>query len=243
MTADGPEIANIELAGIFERDGKGGEPSGHQEKARAPFGCGESRRALISSGNANKTETIAVRDIRRSELSLTFQEKWAGLRSGVELMPRYEAFDPVEFSEFLPNMVVVTVDPASRTMPIRLAGSAIRDFVGFELTGQDFLKFDTQIDDAVGWQHRSAYHDQPCGRYEELDVQFSGKCVEGCSLTILPLMGSAAERLILVLVDFKEVMLSKHAGHTAKSAKPADLSICLDIGAGVPGSGPEGDLP
>lgn len=126
------------------------------------------------------------------------------------------------------------LDLTTKTMPIRLAGSAIRDLVGFELTGKNFLDFDSEQNKEPGWRHRVAYHDHPCGRYEVLDVRYSSRLYRECALTILPLLGSKGERLIFVFVERIEPTMPHHDEGTATITEPVKTAMHIDIGAGVP---------
>lgn len=170
----------------------------------------------------------------RSETSLAFERQWSALRGEGELVPAHAAFDPVAFVDLLPVLVIAEIDLDSKTMPIILAGSAIRDFVGFELTGEDFLKYDSEVNEQQGWQHRRYYHDHPCGRYEELDVRFTGGLHMECALTILPLGGSKGRRLIAILVEPMESVLPPASSDPATIAEPAKVGVYIDVGAGVP---------
>lgn len=91
---------------------------------------------------------------QQSETSLRFESHWADLRKGDELVPLYSTFDPLDLADLLPLLVIAEIDLEALTMPIILAGKTIRDFVGFELTGQDFLENDKTDDLELGWRHR-----------------------------------------------------------------------------------------
>lgn len=171
---------------------------------------------------------------QRSEKSLTFERQWSELRKEGELILSRSAFDPLDFLDFLPVLVIAEIDLASRTMPIRFAGSAIRDFVGFELTGKDFIEYDSNANAEVGWQHRQAYHDHPCGRYEVLDIKFQGGFHMECALTILPLTGTNEERLVVTLVEPIESKVSIINSETELIAEALKYGTYLDTGSGTP---------
>lgn len=173
----------------------------------------------------------------RSEASLTFQEKWSEQCKDGELMPGYGAFDQTALSDFLPFMVVAKVDLALDSMPVILAGSAIRDFLGFEITGKDFLVSLEQDDKINGRPNRVAYHDHPCGRYEERDINFKDTFHLVCCLTSLPLMGSNGERLIVTFVEVADTSSSSYQQHSATSTGQQKLGTFIDIGADVPDAG------
>lgn len=168
----------------------------------------------------------------RSANSLDFEKAWSDLRAEGELIPPRSALRPVDFKEYLPTMGIVEIDTERHTMPIRLAGTAIRDFVGFELTGQNFLDYDAEGE--RGWAWRLKYHEHPCGRYEELLVSFRQDLKIECALTILPLIGPENGRLVVVL--FEPIAPEQSILNT----DPAILTEIpthaesIDIGAGVP---------
>lgn len=171
---------------------------------------------------------------KRSELSLTFERRWSEIRREGELVPPRAAFEPVNLIEFLPTLALVEIDPQARSMPVKLAGSAIRDLIGFELTGRDFLETHTDLDEAAVWQHRTTYHDHPCGRYEVLDIKFSGGFRVECCLTILPLWGTNQQRLIVLYAEPQEISTARPPKDSVAISSPAKFASCIDIGGGVP---------
>ncbi len=126
------------------------------------------------------------------------------------------------------------MDPISKTIPIRLAGTAIRNLIGYELTGRDFLDCDRATDEEIIWQNVRCYHDHPCGRYVELDANFKGGFQAECALTFLPLLGSKGERLLITYVETDDSPSSKHSHGNAIIPEPAKFACQIDIGGGVP---------
>ena len=177
----------------------------------------------------------------RSSTSLDFEAAWSDLRENSELIPQHSEVYSDRLIDYLPVSIIVEINPTQKSMPIRLAGSSIRDFIGFEITGQDLITnlgstvFDTDDDD--GWPVRFAYHDQPVGRYNKLVINFrSGMEVE-CSLTALPLWGSKQKRLILILVEAGNPTAMQRDDTAALISSRPDYAIYLDIGAGIPDLG------
>lgn len=170
----------------------------------------------------------------RSEASLAFQEKWSSLRKQEELIPQRTAFDPVEFVEFLNNLAIVEMNPEARTVQILLAGNAIRDLVGLELTGKNFHDFVRKENIDPSWPHRIAYHDHPCGRHEVQDVYYRDGFHIECALTMLPLQGASGERFVVLLVESGGVSYTSRRDKTEIIATPVKAACHIDIGAGVP---------
>lgn len=171
---------------------------------------------------------------QRNEASFAFEKQWAEMRKDGELVPPRASFDPLQFVDFLPTLVLVEIDLVSKKMPIKFAGSAVRDFVGFELTGRDFLEYDSNPDPELGWQHRVSYHDQPCGRFEVLDIKFNGQLYIECAMTVLPLAGTNSERLVIAFVEPLDTQTSLIANESKLITETVKFGIYLDIGAGVP---------
>ena len=90
----------------------------------------------------------------RSKASLAFQARWAELRAPGVLVPESNDIALTHFAEFLPLLIIVEVDLASGTMPIRLVGSLIRDIVGKEFTGKNFLEIVEDADSEGSWRSR-----------------------------------------------------------------------------------------
>lgn len=176
---------------------------------------------------------IDVTNEHRSETSLQFERQWATLRNGDELVPLYSAFDPLDFAEYLSLLVIAEIDLEKQTMPIRLAGNTIRDFVGFELTGKDFLDYDNSENSEISWRHRMSYHDCPCGRFELVDVRYGSGLYMECALTILPLAGNNHERMIVILAEPLAPQAFIPEKETATVAEAAKFGDYIDIGAGV----------
>ena len=170
----------------------------------------------------------------RSNRSQEFQKRWSEGRSSGKFIPQRSEFDFLAFSEFIPQLVMAEVNLEDKTMPIKFAGTAIRDFVGFELTNMDFTEFDSNPDPAQGWLHRRAYHDCPCGRFELLKFKFERNKTFACQLTILPVVGPNEERQLAVLVEPDEVEKSFGRRAPKMSSETLTFGSYIDIGAGLP---------
>lgn len=177
---------------------------------------------------------MAVSKEKRTKASLNFQIQWEKTRREGELVPPRSKFDPIDFPDILPSFILAEVDPVSQTMPIRLAGSAIRDFVGFELTGVNYLDYVEKTNETAEWLYRLALHDHPCGRFETVEISFTGDLSIACSLTTFPLVGSGGERLILTFAEPIESQLLPNRGQIANFTEHAVSIDFIDIGAGVP---------
>ena len=175
--------------------------------------------------------------VTRSSVSLDFQRMWSELREEDELVPQYSALHPRQFADFLPATILAEFDPGQGTMIVRLAGSLIRSFIGFELTGKDLTNYVTVAYENNEMPVRLAYHDQPAGRYNEVMINFESGLEVNCCLTALPLWGKNHQRLIATFVEPRD-HVKMQTDDTAKiMPRYPDHASYIDIGAGIPDVG------
>lgn len=172
-------------------------------------------------------------DYERSSDSQAFQRTWENLRAEGQIVPVRSTSDLIEFAKFLPQIVLAEADIENDTMPIRMAGSTIRDWLGLDLTGRDYLDLGEHSDDEHARRHRSNYHDIPCGRYEILDVSFASGLKMECLLTILPIWGHARERIFVVLAEVSVPSDLRPDDSVVKIADFVKYGATIDIGAGT----------
>lgn len=168
----------------------------------------------------------------RSPDSRKFQDLWSLMREGNDLVPLRSSLRPAAFKDFLARIAIVEIDAENKAMPIRLAGTAICEFVGFELTGKDFLDYHSNAE--PGWSWRLKYHDHPCGRYEELLMTSNRHLKVDCALTHLPMTNAQNTRFLLTLFEptiTKQTVLNDTPAMLSGSARAAEF---IDIGAGIP---------
>ena len=171
----------------------------------------------------------------RSQDSLRFQDHWESFRAEEELVPQRSSVRPEVLRDLLKTTIIAQVDEEGARLDVRLAGTTIRDYIGFELTGRNFLDFDESSDDANGQEIRKNYHDWPCGRFERLNVVFSNERTFTSDVTVLPLWGNAQERLLLVLVEPPLMTkLGKLQSSTLVATQNSIFATSIDIGNGVP---------
>lgn len=173
-------------------------------------------------------------DMERTQNSLDFEASWRGIRTEGEHIPLRSAFSPKTFKSHLPYICIAEVDPIKDTMFIRLAGTSIRDYLGFELTGIDFNLLSETSRTEVSQQRRTGYHDHPFGRCELIEIIFSGNISTQCELTLFPLYGSKKERLLFVLLTpcFDRQRYLDATNRPISNGFSEELFI--DIGDGIP---------
>lgn len=176
----------------------------------------------------------------RSKASLAFEKKWSDFQSSDKLIPGRIDFDILDLVDYLPQLVIAEIDLGAKKMPIKFAGTAIRDFVGFELTNVDFIDFDKNHDPEQGWKRRAAYHGHPCGRFEILEIGFSARKTIACGLTILPLLGRNGEQQVAVFVEPEEIRKAFGKLAPKMNGEKISFGIYIDLGAGTP-QGPGDD--
>lgn len=172
--------------------------------------------------------------MERTSKSHEFEKLWRQIRREDELIPPRSALTPQVFKDFLPSMVLAEVDPVEHTALIRLAGTAIRDFLGFELTGKDYANMNRDGGTEFLVSRRNGYHEYPYGRCEYVSVKFKKSLMTQCELTLFPLWGSAKERIIALLM----IPVEKHSGYSTLDERALTHKFegehFIDIGAGVP---------
>ena len=125
----------------------------------------------------------------RSDNSYEFQKIWHELRTDETLVPARSTVNPAHLKNFLTNLSIVEMDFEQRVMPVRLMGTAVCDFLGRDITGQDYAPYEKTPDENVAWENRESYHSQPRGLYAEVDFIFVGHRPFHACYTILPIWG------------------------------------------------------
>ncbi len=171
---------------------------------------------------------------KRSETSLHFQSIWAEARSVGELIPLRSNLHFEKFQDLASHLVFLKIDLEQKKMPILMAGIGIRDMLNFELTGKDFVSFDNEANVGIGWKHRQAYHDHPCGRLEFLTVGYEDNLHRDTVLTLLPVAGNHGERYLLCLVEEVVPVVIPDEKKIVEVTGPLKAWTSIDIGAGIP---------
>lgn len=169
----------------------------------------------------------------KSEPAARLLDYWDRLR-GDRLMPQRSGLDPAELKAILPYLTILEVR-ARDTLIYRLAGTAIRDMVGTELTNRNLLDFTPSTSRAVrSWRHWTIAT-LPCGAFYHLPLTYSGGAVnmhEGLLLPMAPDRAGSPPLLLGVLTPIQgNHWLNQNAAPLFDIAP--DINF-VDIGAGIP---------
>jgi hypothetical protein len=169
----------------------------------------------------------------RSPAAISLVEDWSRLR-GQRLMPRRSDLDPATLKPILPYMNILEVRARDQLI-YRLAGTAIRDMIGTELTGRNLLDLTGPNDRRVrSWRCWNAAT-RPCGCHYNINLAYPGGATnlhEGLLLPIEPDRPGAPPLLL--------GLFGPHRGShwiNEDGGAPIDLPAFFtffDIGAGTP---------
>ncbi len=169
----------------------------------------------------------------KTELCLSLLHHWDALR-GDRLMPYRSELDPGRLKRALPYLVIFELRSPDQFV-FRLAGTAVRDMLGVELTGRNLFDF---TPDAIrrtrSWRFwASATH--PCGNSYEIPVAApsgNARLHEGISLPLQPDRADAPPQLLGLFAPIQgEPWLSRERVQQLEIASRFNF---IDIGAGVP---------
>ncbi len=171
----------------------------------------------------------------KTELGLSLMRYWDELR-GDRLMPLRSEIDLGPIKRALPYLVIY--EPRSPTECLfRLVGTAVRDMLGREITGQNlFALSPAEVRRGRSWRFWSAAT-QPCGHYFHMPVTFPHDMVsmhEGFSLPLRPEQAHAPALLFGLFAPVAGEHWLNRGPIT--QLNPTQDHGFIDIGAGVPAS-------
>ncbi|MDR3499211.1 MAG: PAS domain-containing protein [Parvibaculum sp.] len=170
----------------------------------------------------------------RSGQSLAFEAMWRGLpRDG--LVPQRSSFRPELAAKMLANLVLLEVRlGATTTTRIRLVGGVLRDLVGANVTGLDYLALVPDKDHQSGYLRRCLMH--PCASWAASPIEYERGYTGLFEITSFPLAGEEAGQYFSLAYVYE--FGSAEPGHASiggpVEVKPAVARRYIDIGAGIP---------
>jgi hypothetical protein len=170
----------------------------------------------------------------RSERSIGFERAWAAIpKSGA--IPDKADFRPERFASFLNDIYLVELhhEEAKRVL-FRLAGEHIRNSLGVELRGQNYIDFvPEEHRETSGISMKLMFSPHPCGRWVRKEVVHRDGFRERLDLTQFPMTDKAnGLRLILGIAEgFGESF--SHADGRFRF-EHVDGEHFIDIGMGLP---------
>jgi hypothetical protein len=170
-------------------------------------------------------------------------DHWRALR-GDRLLPRHTEFDPAAVARYLPNVALFEVRSPDLTL-CRLAGTAFRLTLGFELTGKNVNHlYAPELHRAAGYRFMTMAT-RPCAATVELALRFSSLPQSPHEIIFLPLEpdGAGVPPTLLVATAGIDTELWQNTAILPQlQASPTFRFI--DIGAGIPASTlPPDDFP
>lgn len=167
-----------------------------------------------------------------------FLDHWTRVRGTADL----PVWDAVEAMRAIPRLIPWISLFEVRTPPalhLRVAGSAMGEFVGMEMTGRDLLDVTPPELRALRYAHMAAIVGTPCGGQATFKMRGRSGLVAGGELLVLPARhrGSGAVVGVMLVTLNSE----REAGADTDPTFPmADKVGYVDIGFGLP---PRDDKP
>jgi hypothetical protein len=155
---------------------------------------------------------------------------------GARLRPRRREVDPADLSRHLPRIGLFEVRTPELTL-CRLAGTAFRNSLGFELTGRNVIHlYAPDLHRAAGYRfHMMAAW--PCGATLELPLKFSSGLENPHEILLLPLEPDRSDAPSLLLVGMAAIgRLEWQNAAILPQLQPSSTFRFVDIGAGIPAS-------
>ena len=168
-----------------------------------------------------------------------FAEAWLGWR-GDRLVPRRADLDLASIRKMLPMVLMIEVISPTEA-PIRVAGTRLREFTGYELTGINYIELaPPQRRDIRGhrtWESAC----QPCGTHLIYHHRYRSGLVAKAEVLSLPIEPTEGGGKRLMLSHIAPMAFLDRAMDEAASmaVEIGDPFAYVDVGAGVPAS----DLP
>ncbi len=153
-------------------------------------------------------------------------------REGV--LPLRSSFFPEKIPQLLPHLIIYEI-VSKDFIRFRLAGTAVRERMGFDPTGQNYLDFVAEERKAKASQSFFAVVEQPCGMRVISNHGMSSGRKMFLEVFMLPVENDMSENPI-ILCQSNEIK-SDTEDHLPDEAKLENVTVTrrdfIDIGAGV----------
>ncbi|MBT3534273.1 MAG: PAS domain-containing protein [Rhodospirillaceae bacterium] len=172
-------------------------------------------------------------DIRTRECHL-FAAAWQRWR-GADLVPRRSMVQIEDIANLLHLVSVIEVK-SPEVATFRLAGTALCDAMGIELTGLNYFDFTTPEERGPRSARTCHLVNRPAGSHFVFPIVYrSGRLVptEVLSFPVLPEDSSAPPQLFALSMSMEETRLEGTVAETDQLPLPEGFQF-VDIGAGVP---------
>lgn len=162
-------------------------------------------------------------------------EAWLAWR-GQRMLPKHSDIDPFRLRRALPHIGILEIRPGTAAV-FRLAGTGLRDLVGFDPTGQDTVALAPER-----YRRQRAYRVRtpalrPCGYHGESRYTYSGGLTDLCESIGLPLESESPDMLGLTIFAIDSILGHRWQNEPTRLIDTTSTAFrFLDIGAGIPGS-------
>ncbi len=174
------------------------------------------------------------------EAAANFADYWASLPRR-DLVPARADFDPIAVPRLLPTFVIHELI-APDDIRIRLAGTAIREHYGVEITGRNYLDFVPEERRAMASRAIHLVCERPCGMLARITSSTeSGALMINESLA-LPLRDDAGRCRLVYYQSNTRPQVAREPGDDPLRLHETVRRRFYDIGAGVPDYRDEADL-
>jgi hypothetical protein len=184
---------------------------------------------------AHESKTPGTIPAFRSDASIAFENAWSAIpKDGI--IPDKAELRPERFAPFLRNTYLVELhDEPERRVLFRIAGEGIRNALGVDLRGRNYIDFvPEEHRDTSGTSMKLMFGAQPCGRWVRKEVMHRDGFRQLLELTQFPVRDRAnGSQLVIGIVEgFGEDIA--HAADDRFRFECLDHEQFIDIGAGVP---------
>ena len=166
---------------------------------------------------------------------------WLAIRAGGELVPLKAQIEPAAMRKSLPFVTIVDVsDPGAPR--IALAGTALRQRYGREITGADWMNFVPEVLRSRYRFNAALMLQTPCGIYYAFKITADANVMREVETVALPLKGAADRPPNFSITVSRDIALKGIAdAATVETAKVDHVTVeFIDIGAGMPDLGAPG---
>ena len=184
---------------------------------------------------AHENKTPGTIPAFRSDASIAFENAWSAIpKDGI--IPDKAELRAERFAPFLRNTYLVELhDEPDRRVLFRIAGEGIRNALGVDLRGRNYIDFvPEEHRDTSGTSMKLMFGAQPCGRWVRKEVMHRDGFRQLLELTQFPVRDRAnGSQLVIGIVEgFGEDIA--HAADDRFRFECLDHEQFIDIGAGVP---------
>jgi len=171
----------------------------------------------------------------RTAESHAFEAWWRGLAKGPDGLPPRAAIKPGQIVKWLASLLILE-DGGDGTWPVRLAGTALYQRFGVEITGRDYCSLMPETYRPRTLAGLREIVDRPAGRWSITEVTYDQGTYRLAEGTGFPVTGGPGQgRQVVILTIGRELRLEGQPVAPGLLISATQLrSQWIDIGAGLP---------